>query len=309
MTSLRRAAAQSVSEFVSFVDQMRTVTASGLWFRGHADCRWMLAPSALRALSPITDGRGNPVKSTAALWSGGGQVTGLNPERMLHLFKQRSRPFLRELPANDFEWMFLAQHHGLPTRLLDWSTNALVALFFALERAPTTELDGQDACDAFMAGDGSADDQGCAVFVVDPGQLNDAFGHPRAPINISERLEDWRRYVDPVGTGDAYFPVCINAPYASERIRAQSGAFTLHGSNTWAIDYYSALQDKITKIFIPYSAVAQMRVGLRRLGMTRSFIYADLDSVAADVAAFEQDVLARALEQQDAEFDEGNDGL
>lgn len=62
-------------------------------------------------------------------------IEGLEKEErtMLRLFKERAWSTLTNAKSSDWEFLALAQHHGLPTRLLDWTRNPLVAAYFAVE--------------------------------------------------------------------------------------------------------------------------------------------------------------------------------
>src|SRR5437764_2087600 len=57
--------------------------------------------------------------------------------RILRIFKRKAHQFLQKPPESDddFQWLALMQHHGAPTRLIDFTWSPYVAAFFALERA------------------------------------------------------------------------------------------------------------------------------------------------------------------------------
>ncbi|MHC4215146.1 MAG: FRG domain-containing protein [Planctomycetota bacterium] len=95
---------------------------SALWFRGQADVKWPLKPSIGRTVRK--GGLYDRKKGKKNLY----QVE----KALLQRFKRDGYPFVQRL-LTDWEAITLGQHHKLPTRLLDWTSNPLVALFFAAE--------------------------------------------------------------------------------------------------------------------------------------------------------------------------------
>jgi FRG domain-containing protein len=65
---------------------------------------------------------------------------------MLAAFKRQAWPFIDPMPINDFECMFVAQHHGLPTRLVDIASHTCHSLGSRTQTAPASAtLTAKDA--------------------------------------------------------------------------------------------------------------------------------------------------------------------
>lgn len=117
----------SLSQYIDSIIEMKNSRypeegKSVLWFRGHRNYEWSLIPSLFRGSGKniTVDKRG---------------YTSLNLRESLRQQQNHAKnyQFLKNDNLNPIEWMAVAQHHGVKTRLLDWTTSAIHALLFALE--------------------------------------------------------------------------------------------------------------------------------------------------------------------------------
>lgn len=219
----------TITSLAEYVDLVEKVGDSDNWlFRGQrAD--WPMLPKLAR-LTP----REGFLKSE---------------QNMMKDFRRHVQEYLKSDTTSDWELLALAQHHGMATRLLDWTLSPLVALWFTVE-LPAENRNGV-----------------VYMFEYEEDDLVDDY-QAKSPFKQDQTL--------------FYIPQSVTG-----RIRVQRGYFSVHGYNKkqgWIpLQENPLFTPRLVKVEIPVKSFPTIRYSLDRCGINRASMFPDLDGLSSYV--------------------------
>jgi hypothetical protein len=196
----------------------------------------------------------------------------LEQERaLINAFKQNAVQFFEERPQSEWEWLFIARHHGVPTRLLDWTESPLIALYFATHSVDDpTRNDTKDG----------------ALWILLPVELNRLasiamFGKRDLPIfeTDDEHLHNYLPSVMASERTTRLTPAAGIAIRHSKRMQAQHSVFTVTHREQSPLEALGT-GSHIGRYVIPAHAKASIRRQLEALRIDRLTVFPELDNVA-----------------------------
>jgi hypothetical protein len=213
------------------------------WWRGQSSEKWDLVPSVYR------------------------QDYARNEHNMAFRFKHMAKTRYHNCPQNDdaHPWLFLMQHYGLPTRLLDWSESPLVALFFAVQNNNRHHEDG-------------------CLWVLRPTQLNlkqigsKGIFTPSA----SECTLLFKDVFERNANRDQKM-LAILTDETDIRHLVQRSVFTIHGT-TVPLNKIESSDDLLVKLVIPSKSKASLNQMLNLAGISRAYLFPDLTNLAHELS-------------------------
>jgi hypothetical protein len=223
--------------------------------------------------------RGVPHDETALLTSLD-QLGGTTPphtkahleEHLLRNFIRYASPFTQNRNLSLWELLILAQHHGLPTRLLDWTSSPFVAAHFAMRQSSQRgdrfiwRLNWRQVHEHFRL-------RSVAFLVQDLDEVVRAR-------SFASLWEFFQADADENNT----FACMLEPPALDQRIVAQAAAFTLSSNKRISLDELlrqCGLTSALTRLIIPSEKVECLRDQLDLCGVDERRLFPDLDGVTA----------------------------
>jgi len=221
-----------------------------LLYRGQSNNTWSLLPSLLRHSRPLA--------------LEGGKIRDIEAT-LFYEFQARARE-LHQRPLSGWDTLFFMRHHGVATRILDWTEVLGVALYFAVHGA-----------------DGNATPR---VWLLNPYALNEDSFKVRdlvAPQFLTDnrgKMRDYglfllKKYPRNFGWNH---PVALYPLQLSDRLHAQRGYFTIHGEDISPLEEISP--NVVRFVDIPTNLIEKIKLHLDSLGISTYLLFPDLDGLA-----------------------------
>ena len=212
-----------------------------IWFRGHGSSEFLLKPSLLRT------------------------VRGVDKEMELFSEFKRLSTGIGAVYSNEWHALIDMQHYGIPTRLLDWTNNLGVALYFAVSSSVLHSP--------------------MSLYIMDPMELNKLSKKKGIPILPDDTMGLFyiKNYVEKDPFPEQY-PIAVKCDSLNSRIKAQSGMFTIHGDEENANDIITTMLDKksaIYRIDISSEAISSLNDYFTFSGIHDYTIFPDIQGIAS----------------------------
>ena len=168
-----------------------------------------------------------------------------------------------------WEWLHLMQHHGLPTRLLDWTEGALIGLYFALRELPEVLIP--------------------SVWVLDPFWLNQESTGSNVVFDTYElvqySIDETANFYIVDDLDLPHYPIAIRPSYFNPRISAQRACFTVHGTTKKGLEAVirKSGSPRLAQLRIRTQSAPAMKDDIVRAGIAESTLFPDLEGLAKDL--------------------------
>ena len=231
----------SIDRLLEHVTRFGKSVVSAVRLRGQADLTWALMPSI---------GRRNHYQYAGATIE---KFTLAQETNMYHKFRRQALEFTGHRQS-EWESLFMARHHGLPTRLLDWTSNPLIALYHCCAHNKPSPPDGK-----IWAVREKSNDKYWDVF--------------SQKVSGPFKIKGLR---------------VIHHPYTSPRMRAQASVFTIHDQPWTPLDEFFRAKRRLAccdiEGLVAWSVLGKNKprllAELHRLGINARTVFPDMDGLA-----------------------------